>query len=121
MKKIISGLILTSLLLAPIVVFGKQTGVVETAPTRNIFPVLDRIVDIVFTVLLIFAALMLIVAAYQFVTAGGDASKVSEARNKVMYALIGVIIAFLARGLVEFIDQFVVDPGTGTETEGGTE
>ena len=68
---------------------------------------LDRVVDWAFYILLIFAGLMIVIAAFYFVTASGDAEKVSTARNFVLYALIGVLVAFLARGLVWFVAKIV--------------
>ena len=50
---------------------------------------------------------MLVWAGFSFVTAGGDATKVSGAREKVLYALIGIIVAFASRGLVALVQTMV--------------
>ncbi|MBI2641968.1 MAG: hypothetical protein HYW96_00105, partial [Candidatus Wildermuthbacteria bacterium] len=38
-------------------------------------------------------------AAFQFVTGGGKPEEVSAARQKLIYAVIGIAIALLARAL----------------------
>ena len=101
MKKIVLSLTLISFLVFPVLVFAQPPETVDIIAT------LDGIVDWIFSILLIFAALMLIWAGFSFVTAGGDATKLSGARDKVLYALIGIIVAFASRGLIAFVQTLV--------------
>jgi len=103
MKKNILSLTLLSLILLPAVVFADD----GPPATVDIIATLDNIVDWVFSILVIFAAIMLVWSGFQFVTAGGDSTKVSAAREKVMYALIGIVIAFASRGLVALVQTLV--------------
>lgn len=48
------------------------------------------------TVILAVSVIMILLAAFNFLTAGGDAEKVVGARNTLIYALVGVAIATLA-------------------------
>jgi len=57
------------------------------------------IADWIFVILLIFATIFIVLAAFQFVTAGGDPSAVAQARMKLLYAVIGVAVAAVAKGL----------------------
>jgi phosphoglycerol transferase MdoB-like AlkP superfamily enzyme len=102
MKKIISGSILLSLLVLPVLV-----GAEEVAPEVDVMEVMDSIINWLFSILLIIAAIFIIIAAYLFVTAMGDADKTKTARNFVLYALIGVLVAFCAKGLVELVRTIV--------------
>jgi hypothetical protein len=110
MKKITISLLLISFLAFlsfPMIVLGDIDDTIKAAPDIKPMGALDRVINVLFTVLLLFAALMIIIAGYQFVTAGGDATKVAEARNKVMWALVGIAVAFLARGLVGFVEKWI--------------
>ena len=82
-------------------------GVVGTcrdrAPKIGLIAGISRIIDIVFTILIAAAALFVMVGAFQFVTAGGDTEKVGAAREKILYAVIAVVVALLARGIITFI------------------
>lgn len=101
MKKIVLSLILISLLVFPVLALAQPPATVDITATLN------AIVNWVFGILVLFAALMLVWAGFQFVTAGGDAEKLGEARQKVLWALIGIIIAFASRGLVAFVQTLV--------------
>jgi len=104
MRKSLLILTLISLLTVPTVMILAQN---ETAPNVNVREALDRITDLLFVLLLVIAVIFIILAAYNFVTAGGDPSKVDTARKNVMYALIGVGVAILAKGLVHLIKVIV--------------
>lgn len=51
----------------------------------------------------IIAVVMLIIGGIRYVTSGGDAKKVTDAKNTVLYAIIGLVIAFLAYAIVNFV------------------
>lgn len=72
--------------------------------------ILDRIfsvADWVFIILMVVAGMFIVWAAFSFVTSGGDAEKVTSARNKITWAIVGIIIAFLSQGFVRIIVQIV--------------
>jgi len=104
MKKILLTAVLISLLVVPAVNVLAQ----ESPPADlDVMEVLERIVDWLFTILLVVAAIFIVVAAYYFVTATGNPETVSKARNFVMYALIGVAVAVASRGLVVLVRRIV--------------
>ena len=49
------------------------------------------------------AVIMLIVGGFRYVTSNGDQNSVTTAKNTIMYALIGIIVAFLAYAAVNFV------------------
>ena len=51
----------------------------------------------------VIAVIMLIIGGVKYVVSGGDAKKVTDAKNTVLYAIIGLIIAFLAFAIVNFV------------------
>lgn len=104
MKKIVLSLTLISLLVFPVLAFAIEEGPPSTV---DIIGTLDGIVDWIFSILVVFAAIMLVWAGFSFVTAGGDATKLGEARTKILYALIGIIVAFASRGLIAFVQTLV--------------
>lgn len=72
----------------------------------------DRINNIITTVVNIFSAIvgivsviMIIYGGFKYITSGGDSSKVTEAKNTIIYAVIGLVVVALA----QFIVQFVLD------------
>lgn len=61
------------------------------------------IVNILSYILGIAAVIMIIVSGFKYVTAGGDSNRVSSAKNTLIYALIGLLIAAIAQALVHWV------------------
>ncbi len=68
---------------------------------------LTIIVNWVFTIFVVIAIIFIILAGIQFVTAGGDAAKVTEARQKLIWAAVGIIVALMARGLPAVVSSII--------------
>lgn len=61
---------------------------------------LEDILRIVFAVLGALAVLFIILAGFRFITAQGNPQEISKAKSTIMYALVGLVVALLAEGLV---------------------
>jgi hypothetical protein len=92
---------------------------VGTAPqasistVADIFCIIDAGFNVLFWILIAVASIMVIVAAYGYVTAGGEAEKVSKATKTIMYAAIAVAVALLAKGIPSIIGSFFGVSGLG--------
>ena len=62
-----------------------------------------QITNVILYIVGIVAVIMLIVGGIRYVVSGGDAKKVTDAKNTVLYAIIGLVIAFLAFAIVNFV------------------
>ena len=62
----------------------------------------------------IISVIMLIWGGLRYVVSGGDSKKVTDAKNTILYAIIGLIIAILAYAIVNFVINAV--GGSTTET-----
>ncbi len=58
------------------------------------------------------AVIMIIWGGLRYTISGGNASNVTAAKNTVMYAIVGLIIAFLAFAAVNFV-LGAIDPNSG--------
>lgn len=74
---------------------------------------LDRLVtDIVniFSVIVgVVAVIMIIYGGFRYIISGGDSSNVTNAKNTILYAIVGLVIVALA----QFIVKFVLSKATG--------
>ena len=91
MKKLISGLIGLAILSLPVVTLANIPTTLDDA--------VGKIVNPLFLVLVAISIIFIIFAAYTFVTSGGDPGKTETARATLIYAIIGIVVAFLALGL----------------------
>lgn len=46
---------------------------------------------------------MIVIAGFRFVTSNGDANTVTQAKNTIIYAVIGIVVAVMAYAIVNFI------------------
>ncbi len=51
----------------------------------------------------IVAVILIIIAGFQFVTSGGDAGKVANARNALIGALVGILIVVFAQAILVYV------------------
>ena len=51
----------------------------------------------------IISVIMLILGGIRYVVSGGDSKKVTDAKNTIMYAIIGLIVAILSYAIVNFV------------------
>jgi hypothetical protein len=71
------------------------------------FDTVYNIVDWVFTIFLIIAVLLGLWGAYNVLTSAGSAEKVTTGRNYILYAIAGVIVAFISRAIPWIIKLIV--------------
>jgi len=115
MKKILSVLVLTGLLVIPVVGLADVYDPTDPSNTPetliesgdDLILLIDTIGNWIFAILLGIAAIMLILAGFFWITAGGDPTKVTTASAMLKNALIGVAIALGAKGLVMVIGSLL--------------
>lgn len=49
------------------------------------------------------SVIMLIIGGIRYVVSGGDSSAVTGAKNTILYAVVGIVVAILAYALVNFV------------------
>lgn len=59
--------------------------------------------QIVFAVLGAVAMLIIVIAGMQYSLSRGNPEKTGKARNAIIYAAVGLVIAFLAFGIVRYV------------------
>ena len=82
-----------------------DTAVATTG--AGLLALIDTITNWFFAVFTVLALIFVLLAAFNFVTAGGDEAKVSEARQKLIWAAIGIIVALISKGLVPIVRSIV--------------
>ena len=65
--------------------------------------VINNITNTILYALGIISVIMLIVGGVKYALSAGDAKAVTDAKNTILYALIGLVIAILAYSIVNFV------------------
>ena len=63
-----------------------------------------NIVDALFLVLGAIAVIIIIFGGIYYVTSTGDAARIKRAKDTILYAVIGLIVAILAYSIVKFVN-----------------
>jgi uncharacterized membrane protein YukC len=66
-----------------------------------------NIVNWIFTFFLVAAAIYIIVAAFMYLTAGGDQEQISKAKKQLIYAIIAIAIAALSKTIVAVVGSIL--------------
>lgn len=76
-----------------------------------------QITNTILYVVGIIAVIMLIIGGIKYVISGGDSKKVTDAKNTVLYAIIGLVIAVFAYAIVNFVISALPNSGQQIETQ----
>ena len=66
------------------------------------------------------AVIMIVIGGLRYVVSGGDASQVQSAKNTILYALVGVIVAILAYAAVNFVIASFVPSANSSSSYGAS-
>lgn len=72
---------------------------------ENATTLIGTLVNTLLFVVGLIAVVMVIFAGIQYTTSSGDAGKVAKAKNTLTYAIVGLIVAFIAFALVNWVFQ----------------
>ena len=88
--------------------FAPLAASAATLPTtcNDFLGLLNRIAYTFSAFIFAIAIIMVLVAAFQFLTAGGDAAKAGTARGTLVWAVIGIAVALLAFSVPSIIVSF---------------
>lgn len=65
--------------------------------------ILDNIIGFIFNIAVVLAPLMIIIAGFLFVTAGGNLEQINRAKAIIVWTSIGFFIILLSRGIMGII------------------
>jgi len=120
MKKRISLMLATLLmgfgLLAPVTVGAATTqtdaknkvcegigGCTTPAGEKGIDDIVSLVVNILSTIVAVAAVLVIVFAGFRYVIAMGDSSKIASAKDTILFAIVGLIVAAMAQVIVRFV------------------
>lgn len=74
---------------------------------EDLLDVVGTLTNWLFAAFVSLAVIFLVLAGLQFVSSGGDAAKVSEARSKLIWAAVGIVVALASKALVPVIRSMI--------------
>lgn len=80
---------------------GKCTT--TTAGGGTVESLLSNVINLFSIIVGVIAVVMIIVGGLKYITSRGDSSSVSSAKNTILYAVVGLVVAALAQFLVHYV------------------
>jgi len=80
--------------------------------------VINQFTNIVLYIVGFISVIMLIWGGIRYIISGGDSKKITDAKNTILYAILGLVIVFFAYAIVNFVLNAI---GAQTTTPESTE
>ena len=90
-------------LIISILAFAITNFVIGSIDVSSFTALRDSIVRTLFSIIGSIAVIVIVYGGFRYVTSAGDSSKIAAAKNTILYAVIGLIIAILAFAIVNFV------------------
>ena len=74
-----------------------------TGGSKDIGPIIKDIVNALLFILAAVAVIMIVIGGIRYTISQGDSSAISSAKNTILYAVIGLVVAILAYAIVNFV------------------
>ncbi|MFZ1249815.1 MAG: pilin [Candidatus Saccharimonadales bacterium] len=78
--------------------------------TNKVNETITLIINIFSSLVGVIAVIMIIWGGMRYITSGGDSGKVTNAKNTIIYALIGLVVVALSQFIVKFVLNKVTQP-----------
>ena len=119
-KKFIVAIALTAFVAIPLVTgaqgieppeigddFTGGAEITQIESLDDVQTILSRIVGWAQVFFYIVATLFIVLAAFRYLTSGGDDEKVQAAKNMLIYSIVAIAIAAIAGGVVLIVRNFI--------------
>ena len=106
LPKFIIFLLLTSFLI-PLTIERAVVEIKNPLKAESFDQLIENIIRFHFQLSFFVGALMIVVAAYYFLTSGGDPERIKTAKNIIIWTLVGIIILFLSVAFVALLKEIL--------------
>lgn len=90
----------TSTIVAKALIDADQAGVPQVTATSD---TLVSVVNALLGLLGVTAVIFIIIGAIMYITSAGDAGATTKAKDTILFAIVGLVIAALSFGIVNFV------------------
>ena len=69
----------------------------------NLTELVNNIINTLLFITGMVAVIMIVIGGLRYVTSNGDSNQASQAKNTILYAVIGLVVAIMAYAIVNFV------------------
>lgn len=92
-----------------------KVGGNTTGANASFGSIVAKIIKVMLYILGALSVVMIIFGGFKYVTSRGESADVTSAKNTILYAVVGLIVALLAYAIVSFVVK-EFQPGTTSNT-----
>ena len=82
---------------------GSASSLCQNTAGNSVSSVVGIIVNVLLFVVGIISVIMIIISGLKYATSNGDTGNVTSAKNTLLYAVVGLIVAFVAFAIVNWV------------------
>lgn len=75
----------------------------EETANNSVDNIVATVINILSWIVGVAAVIMIIIGGFRYVTSNGDSNAISGAKNTILYAIIGIVVAAFAQIIVRFV------------------
>lgn len=78
----------------------------QTPDNNSVFGangILTKAISLVMMLVGVASVIMIMVGGFKYVTSSGDSANITSAKNTILYAVIGLVVALVAQSLIVFV------------------
>lgn len=102
----VASFLLLSAIFAPVLSLAYS---IEAPSSKSVSlqGMMGKVADAVWYVFAGVAIIMFLVAGIIFLTANGSPEKIGQARNAVIWGIVGVVVGIVAGGIIKFVEGLI--------------
>lgn len=92
---------------------GSTTQTIVAPPIKNPFAgknlsgVISQGINILLTLIVIAAVIVIIIAGFRMATAGGNPDQITKAKKTLIWAILGLVVAFMSFAIVRIVQSLL--------------
>ena len=84
---------------------GSSSSICGAATTDSAPDIVKNVINTMLYILGIIAVIMIVIGGIRYTTSNGDSSQTKAAKDTILYAVVGLIVAIMAFAIVNFVVQ----------------
>jgi len=92
---------------------GAQTALCGATQSDDFPTIVKNVINLLLLVIGMIAVIMIIIGGIRYVTSNGDQNQITGAKNTILYAVIGLVVAIMAFAIVNFVITAFTGGGAG--------
>ncbi len=106
LRKFWQSAVVLAIAASPLTAFAQGTPRPVVSDFQGIIRILEKFLSWIYTIFFVLAAIIIVFAAFNYLTAGGEEEKVEKAKKQFIYAIVAIAVAIVATSVSFVVKNF---------------